>query len=221
MKNKLEAVMVSVDYSDILEIVLNENINIFDHIVVVTTPKDKKTQKICKKYNCTTVLTDCFYDDGCTFNKGKAINIGYKYLKYKDWVVNIDSDIVLFKNFKELFFNIPKLDKEKLYWSKRIIFKNKTEWDVFLQTGACKKPKEEEDALGFLQIFNYNSKVFTLLRKYNNDNPYFEFSCDASQSDLEFKNKWNIKLRPMLKIPCYHLGEYEKNWNGRVTLKFI
>jgi hypothetical protein len=185
---KLEAVIVSVDYSDILEIVLTENSDIFDQIIVVTNPKDKKTQKICNKFNCTTVLTDAFYDDGCTFNKGKGMNIGYEYLKYKDWVANIDSDVVLFKNFKELFFSNSRLDKEKLYWSKRIIFSQKNDWDSFLTSGKTDiKLKDEEDALGFLQIFNYNSKVFSLLRKHNNNKPYYEFSCNASQSDLQFK----------------------------------
>jgi hypothetical protein len=83
---KLEAVIISVDYSDILKITLTENHHIFDNIIVVTTPKDKKTQNLCKKYeNCTVILTDAFYEDGCKFNKGKGINIGYENLKYKQW----------------------------------------------------------------------------------------------------------------------------------------
>lgn len=216
----LEAVIISVNYSDILKISLEENQHIFDNIVIVTSSKDKNTQNLCKKYkNCKVVVTDCFYDNGSSFNKGKGINIGYENLIYKDWVVNLDSDIVLLKNFKQLFFN-SKIDKEKLYWSKRIIFPEKKDWDLFLSTGKCNPPKSEEDAIGFLQIFNYNSKVFRLLKKYNNNKPYFEFSCDASNSDLFFKNKWQPTMRKMLKIPCYHLGEYEKNWAGRVTPEF-
>ena len=86
IQDKLEAVVVCVDYSDLLEIFFRENSHIFDHIVIVTTEKDKKTQKVCKKYNCTTVLTNAFYEDeGAIFNKGKAINIGYENLKYKQW----------------------------------------------------------------------------------------------------------------------------------------
>jgi len=217
---KLEAVIISVDYSDVLKITLSENHHIFDNIIVVTTPKDKKTQNVCKKYeNCTVVLTDSFYEDGCKFNKGKGINIGYEHLKYKQWIANIDSDVVLPKNFKDLFFSL-KINKEHLYWLRRIEFPTKKEWNCFLETGKCNPPRIEEDAIGFLQIFNYNSKVFTLLRKYNDNKPYCELSSDASISDLEFKNKWDQKLRTLIRIPCYHLGEYEKNWNGRITPEF-
>ena len=48
---KLIAALVSINYSDFLELVLPFNTKIFDTIYVITTKEDKKCIDICSKYN--------------------------------------------------------------------------------------------------------------------------------------------------------------------------
>jgi hypothetical protein len=217
--DKIENIIVSVDYSDLLDITLKENSGIFDHTIVVTSTKDKKTQKVCKKYNCTLILTDSFYDEDSYLNKGKAINLAYSKLKYKQWVANMDADIILFKNFKKIFFDSFS-NMEALYWMPRLMFNTPDEWVDFLKSPKPKNPQIEEEALGYFQLYHYNSKVFQLLNEHNSNKPYYEFSKDASMSDLMFKNMWKRDFRLKLNMVCYHLGESMKNWKGRVTPEF-
>ena len=48
---KLIAALVSINYSDFLELVLPFNTKIFDTIYVITTKEDKKCIDICSKYD--------------------------------------------------------------------------------------------------------------------------------------------------------------------------
>ena len=48
---KIEGIIICVNYSDFLDITLDQNLKHFDQIIVVTDEKDIGTHEICKKYN--------------------------------------------------------------------------------------------------------------------------------------------------------------------------
>ena len=116
-KNKINAVTVSIDYSDYLEkIILNRQQ--VDRWVIVTHKSDKKTIRLCESYNVEYILSRDIYSNMSPFAKGKAINEGLKYLESDDWVLQIDSDILLPDNFKASV-NALHLDVDTLYGARR------------------------------------------------------------------------------------------------------
>ena len=50
MNKFIEAIIVSVDYSDYLEYTLKYNKKYFDEVIILTNYVDNKTVKIAKKY---------------------------------------------------------------------------------------------------------------------------------------------------------------------------
>src|SRR5580704_18701286 len=93
--NKLEAVTVSVGYADYLAVVAQANINLFDRWVIVTTHGDSETREVCRKFSLPTLLTEEFYRDGAEFNKGRGIALGMDQIEGADWMMQLDSDIIL------------------------------------------------------------------------------------------------------------------------------
>lgn len=73
---KIIALIVSVNYSDILEKVICHNLKIVDKCIIITTKNDYKTIEIVRKYNLMCIISNSCYDDNAPFNKSKMINIG-------------------------------------------------------------------------------------------------------------------------------------------------
>jgi len=48
MERKIEGVTVCVDYADFLEVTLPQAMKAFDNVIVVTSKKDKETQKLAR-----------------------------------------------------------------------------------------------------------------------------------------------------------------------------
>lgn len=116
---KVEAVIISRDYSDFLEHTLPENVQQLDDIIVVTSPEDQKTQAVCNKYGVHFICTDVFNEFGHDFNKGKAINVGLDNLRGGDWILHLDADIVLCKDFQRMLYG-AQLERQNIYGADRI-----------------------------------------------------------------------------------------------------
>ena len=218
----IEAVIMSVDYGDFLEATLPGNAGKFDHIVLLTTEKDLHTQRLGEQYGCTVVVTDVFYKNESTLNKGFAINLGYEHLKHKQWVANLDADILLSDTFLDVFLGSER-DKEKFYWADRFVFDTYREWREFLESGKDlkdKPPLEHGPGIGYLQIFHYDSRAFTEARSKTQDHPYPEEWKTLYGSDIRFRDKWPQSSIEKLDFACFHLGEPMKNWQGRVAPVF-
>jgi hypothetical protein len=117
-KNIISAVTVCVDYSDYLKKILTNKQQV-DRWLIVTHISDKKTINLCKDNNLEFILSKDIYSNKSPFAKGKAINEGLKYLKSKNWILQIDSDILLPTNFKNYIDEID-LDFETIYGAKRV-----------------------------------------------------------------------------------------------------
>lgn len=205
-------ICVCVNYADYLEETLKHNASIFDTILIVTTPSDKKTQDIVNQYqNAKYIETEIFYKDGCAFNKGAALNLALQSIDKKDWLLIGDADCIYPNNLHQLITN---LDINCIYGMRREIV-NTPEVLNDILIGKYKPNPRLEKAMhytpGYFQLFNMSAEKF--LNKPIN---YPEFPT-AQRVDRWFA-KYNFAHNERKIIDnefVIHLGPTIINWSGR------
>jgi len=234
----LEAVTVCVEYSDFLAHTLPHNKGIFNSMVVITTPEDKETQKICKYHHVQYLTTRSFYENGESFNKARGINEGLDFLLKKDWVCHIDADIYLPPQTRRIIDN-THFDKKKLYGIDRLMCPDYESWSKFTSN-----PKliYENYFLVHLDAFpiaprvvHYNDTGYSPIGYFQMWHPqgsgvekYPDCSDGADRTDMVFAKKWHRDMRELIpEIVGIHLDSENatiqsmgKNWNGRKTIGF-
>ena len=93
----------------------------------------------------------------------------------------------------------------KLACSQRIVH-----WTKEIKNFTCYGTgNDNRNIVGFFQLYCDKTKYY----------PYWSNNC--SQCDLDFKNKFDKNNLLILDcLECYHFGEKDINWNGRITDKF-
>lgn len=221
----LEAVLVCVNYSDILKITLPKNIHFFDKINVITNYNDTETIKLCEYYKVDMTITDRMYEnEKDDFNKGKAINEGIKNLSKKDWLIIIDADMTFSDNLRNELEKIS--DINKIYGMPRYMCKTYEEWEKYLvdksiiSSWPCQKRRCI--GVGFFQMSNFNSDI--MKQKTNDELWYSEMWGHCGRSDRFFWRSWPDNLRSKIKNAYgIHLGDdsFQANWRGRTTKLFV
>lgn len=128
---KLQAITVSVNYSDFLCWTIVENKHLFDRWIIVTDLKDYRTKELCDNYGVECIQTDVFYESGSTFNKYAGLNEGLKYLDRNEWILILDSDIVLHHQTKYVLEQLI-LDKSCVYGIDRVNCYGLKNWLAFV-----------------------------------------------------------------------------------------
>jgi hypothetical protein len=236
---RIEGILVSVNYSDFLEQVLPFNIPHFDNLIVITTPEDSRTQHVCRRLGVECVKTNVFYRNNAKFNKAAGINYGLAQLAQKDWIVHLDSDIVLPINFRKFVAN-AELSSLNIYGMDRVECDSFEKWQNYKMNGELQyewsclvKPPNKFPIgariahgtyggycpLGFFQMWHADSKI---LRYPSGGSESAEHS-DILHS-IQFDRNRRILLPEMYAI---HLSTKPKdsksfgpNWGGRVTPTF-
>lgn len=113
---KVEALTVCVDYSADLEHCL-DNRRHFDRWIVVTTPEDERTLKLCRAHGLEARVSTRIRSDGAPFNKGKGLNDGLAVVSPGAWVACIDADVLLPDEFRHAL-EWSRLDPRAIYTCK-------------------------------------------------------------------------------------------------------
>ncbi len=220
---KFEAIIVAFNYLDILSITLPRNLEVLDHIILLTKENDPII-KFCedlKSDKLTVIITDAMHHNGAEMNKGLVINIGIHSLIYDDWIITLDGDCILPADFKEKINSI-ELDKECFYGCRRYNIESEEEW-IGIENGS----KKLEDSIlyrgycyGFMAMVNYNSTNFQRLLKDNHgiaDLPYPYWITGNHSIDWLFSNEWGGQMiynPPLEKFPDDHLRESNDTSTG-------
>lgn len=204
----MRAILVCVDFSDILAVTLPRNVRFFDTVLVVTTPEDKATQEVVAgvpgaRCHCTSV----FFDRGAVLNKGAAIEEGFDVLGRSGWIVVMDADIV-----------IPAwpllLTPGFLYSPLRRMMERPPNPLVIPPEEAWKQfplhPQQAEFA-GFYQAFHGSDPVLQSRPWYPTD------WLHAGGCDSEFQAKWPKERKIRLPFEVLHIGPAGTNWLGRAS----
>ena len=222
-------------YSDFLAKTLPHNKHIFHRIVVVTSPEDKQTQRICEWNHVEVIRTDVLNSRWKQFCKGAGINAGLEHLKGPGWRVHLDADILLPPQTKIILENAD-LEPRDLYGIDRFIVKGYSEFarfqdsprlqhecdsyihlDAFpLGTRVMSKEAGGYIPIGFFQMWNPHVSGITR---------YPEQHTDAGRGDMIFAKEWPRRRRHFIpELIGYHLESkdsvMEANWHGRTTAPF-
>jgi hypothetical protein len=203
----LNAVMVCVDYSDLLAVTLPFNQHHFHRISVVTSSEDTKTQDLADQLGIDCYITDSFYDDGAIFNKWKALEEALDVFGRQGWMCLMDADILWPKELPSF-----ELEKGNLYCPHRRMFTHKTD------------PIPEEEEWGIWRIhpnireWAGYSQIFHAEDEHLPPAPWHDITWKhAGGADSFFQFRWpeENKIRPPFEV--LHIGEAGKNWCGRAT----
>ncbi len=244
----MEAVTVSCGYGDFLEVTLAENLPLLDDLVVITTPDDRETQDACRRYSVRYVMSE----DGSRvplprvpgngFNKARLINRAFDQLGLHNWVLHLDADIVLPRQFRRLL-DWAHLDPRCIYGADRRNLVGWEEWARFKTTKhywdchsyeCFHKPKEELPVghrwcssihgyvpIGCFQLFHGSQLVDRGMhvRRYPIEHG------SAARTDVQFALQWDRRYRQLLpEVAVLHLesqgAPMGSNWNGRKTRRF-
>ncbi len=205
----IKAITVCVGYDDILRLTLPTILPHVDKLVIVTSPTDTKTQDLAAQYpeKVRVHLTDAFYRNGASFNKGLAMEEGFDVLGRDGWILILDADIVL-----PAHMPLGKLLIGKLYTPARRILPDivgMTELpDIKVES---LRPRKDHGNFGYFQLFHASDPV---LRR----RPWYGIDwVHAGGCDSVFEKRWHKadKLRMLFEV--IHLGDPDKNWYGRAT----
>ena len=244
--HSIEAVTVCVGYADFLQETVKWNRKFFTKWVIVTTPDDAATLRVCHLYNLDVITTRDFerngkvVHEGKIFNKGRGIQRGFNSLSCKDWVLHIDADIVLPPEFPHAL-EMQNLSTKKLYGCDRQMVVGWDAWQRIQQSGYRQhgmhcyvlphdrypvgtRWASDNDGyvpIGFFQLTHGSN----LTRSGIWHRPYPGHHGHAARSDVQFGLTWDVNDREL--IPTFlvwHLesekSEVGQNWNGRKSKPF-
>lgn len=210
----VNAVVISVNCADYLELTLPENIKHFKNYYVGTVESDTETIGICKKYGAIPVICkDPHNLNGYKFDKGSCVQECLKQIKNRDeWVVLLDADIILPPEFGKLY--VYNLYKHVLYGVSRSFA-----WDYneYLEYKNGKQINQFENipggyGCGYFMFFNLNApqiKNVSLENIYPNGN---------IQTDMILLEKFHPERSTVgkLEFKVLHLGGHSLFENGRI-----
>ncbi len=228
---RLEVVITSIGFDDLLDVTIPLNRGQFDTVIVVTNHADRRTHGVCKKHGALCVMSDLFEKNLRHFNKGAAINAGMDYFQYRGWRCVMDADVVVPPTFRTQLFNHTHLDVNAIYGADRIDVIGKKELYEMInrqlgepqhQHGCFVHPMIDRPLspryvdllrgycpLGFFQMWNYKTQ-----KAY----PYSLGT--ASHDDVMFSALWPRSHRHVLPTSvlyhlCPHHPKLGENWEGR------
>lgn len=237
----MRAIMVSVDYSDLLALTLPYNRSNFDTVTIVTSSEDaKNVYPIAAKSDAHVLMTDLFYKGGAVFNKWSALEWALDQIGRTGWLAIMDADVLWPKSVSkretenEIKWHASDMGGT-LYQSKGMLCTPRRRmWNEWPKLPTCVRPEQQvivdgfipseqdwtsfplhpqqREWAGFTQIFHADDPIL-------GQAPWHQVDwLHAGGSDSFFQAKWQEaqKVRPPFEV--LHLGVAGTNWMGRATM---
>tara|TARA_A100000171_G_scaffold34350_1_gene32794 strand:- start:739 stop:1359 length:621 start_codon:yes stop_codon:yes gene_type:complete len=196
---KIDTVTVSIDYSDYLKKIIS-NKELLENWLIITHKDDKKTIKVCKDNKLNYIFSKKIYKNA-QFAKCKAINEGLDYIQPNNWILHIDSDVLLPENFNEIL-KTEVNDKDIIYGSRRY---NTNGNDTSILMGL----PHIDYSVGFFQLWHASEK-----------NRYTDVGYTNVEGDVEHDE--SFEKRKILSLHIIdvqkHRSNLKENWVGRGPL---
>jgi hypothetical protein len=198
---KIHALTVCVDYADLLALSIDRWMATLDSLLIVTSHEDEATIELAHKHKASVYRTQAFYEDGATFNKGRAMERARKSMPWHDWILFFDADIVPPVDWRE---QLGELAPGNLYGPRRRECPDVSQ----MERGDLPYPPNDCIGVGFFQLFHASDA------KVQAD-PLLETDWShAGIYDSHFMHRWSHQERKQLPFDVLHIGERD-NWLGR------
>jgi hypothetical protein len=236
---KINAITVCVDYADFLEHTLPYLRLAASEITVVTSPSDRRTEAVARRYAARVVQTTAMFDEGRPFSLGAAIDAGLDRTlgTETDWVLVIDADIVLPRDSGPVLRALD-LDPRGLYGIDRTYCRSWEAWDRFRRTKRQVRSSvvdtcgfEFGDRISAPEIGGYAPcGFFQLWHPRGSGVDWYPIhpAGTAEASDMLFASRWHRRERHLipeliaveLQTPSGTPSLPGANWSGRRTPEF-
>lgn len=211
----MRAIMVSVNYSDILALTVPYNRHHFDEVYIITSHDDRpNVLPIAEANDCELLATDLFYQSGASFNKWAALEWGLDRMGREGWLTIMDAD-VLWPTVTGIDRYIHKglllgprrrmLDPIPRDAQGRVVLPPEEKW--------VKYPlhRQERELAGYSQIFHASDPHLGPAPWHETDWKH------AGGADSFFQAKWPEQCKSRPPWCVLHLGPAGQNWMGRAT----
>ena len=217
----IRALIVSVDYSDLLRLTLPYNRAHFTEVWIVTSTEDAPhVIPIADASDARVIVTDLFYDRGAEFAKFRAVEHALDVMGRHGWLCHLDADICWPRDaLNRIAADGPPLDGSTLYGCLRRMLERPQDLALVSRNGIPPEglwrrlrlhPGVTEWA-GYTQL--YHAEDPTL-----GNPPWHDTSWrHAGGGDSDFQRKWPANRKRLLPFECLHLGAAGANWFGRST----
>jgi hypothetical protein len=208
----LRAIVVSVDFADLLAVTLPYNRHHFEDVLIVTSTADKDTPRVARDYQAKVFATESFYEPGAVFNKHKSLEEGLDYMGRYGWICLLDADVLWPCELPSRF----PLSRGRIYGPSRremkdlsgLVVPDESKWEQFPIWPPCPCPLLG----GFSQIFHADDAGHP---------PWHDLNWrHAGGGDTVFQQRWPIRNRIRLPFAVLHLGPVGVNWCGR-TMPYL
>jgi len=234
---KITAIVCCVNYSDFLIWFLLFNKSQFNRTIVVTTPDDLDTIKVCNFNYVECITTTAFYENGQVFGKSQGINVALNKLKeenYDGWICHIDADIILLPRtmqfIREVIYETNEAEK-CIFGIDRFKIVGFDNWINFLTNPTSLYEQEVWLRTDLFTIFPRVFKNTWLPIGYfqlwhsSITMEYPTVNENAARADMLFAMNWFRKYRQFIpEAIAFHLEselcEMGTNWHGRKTKLF-
>lgn len=200
-------IVVCVGFDDLLAITLPRNIKFMASCLVVTSPDDERTKKLCRSIpNVSIFETDAFTRHGARFNKGLAMEEAFDHLGREGWILVWDADILM-----PSYANLSTANPDNLNGCNRVFLNNAKDWNPRMEWRRI-RPYQEPVGLGYFQLFHAETP------RIKDKRPWYDVSfAHAGSCDAYFVELWEPRLLRGLPFTCLHIGPSATNWFQRVS----
>lgn len=195
---RIDALIHSCDYADMLAMTLPLNKPSYDSITVYTKFGDEGTKAVCRDNDVRCVETDGFTKNGAKFCRGAVFNEAFRQMiddwhhnrLELDWVETLDADIVKPSNWRAIFEALPP-NREHFYGSRRYNVETREQWEKikidpeYVKHLTCFRGY----AYSYAALFSPHSSTFGRLWNQTRGSAYPEY-MDGSTADYLFRNEW-------------------------------
>jgi len=205
----LIALIISIDYADLLAATLPHNRPLFDHVFVVTEERDEQTMVVAAEHDCDVLLTTHTKERGAAFNRAGLLHRAQRVLHeaFPDaWITILDADIVVPQQLANADRSL--WNPAYLYGLARYECLTKSDWESGVVRQRSFGTDVGNSIYGYFQLYHDKTKF------------YPEWSDSAGYSDIEFSEQFGerrAKVPSDEEMGVVHLGFGTRDWNGRVT----
>ena len=221
----LRAIMVAVDYSDLLALSLPYNLRHFDQLWVVTDGRSAPSVFDVARPFCDRVgvhVTGAFYEGGAAFNNWKALEQGLDAMGRQGWLAILDADVLwpasvcVRSDGADLLYEGPGWSFRQRPGQLCSPLRRMAPWPLSpvppeSEWGRYPVHRNVNEWAGYSQAFHASDPALGPPPWHQTDWKH------AGGADSFFQQRWQPidKVRPPFEV--LHLGEAGANWCGRAT----